>query len=80
MRIGLHTGQAIKDADRFFGLTVILAARIAAQARAGEVLVSAQLRQIIAKTVEISVGEERVVELKGISEPQHLFPLRWERT
>ena len=32
VRIGLHTGEAIKEADDFFGKNVILAARIAGQA------------------------------------------------
>ena len=40
VRIGLHTGEAIRERDDFFGRNVILAARIAAQARGGEVLVS----------------------------------------
>jgi hypothetical protein len=35
VRIGLHTGEAIKEADDFYGKNVILAARIAAQARGG---------------------------------------------
>ena len=31
VRIGLHTGEAIKEGDDFFGKSVILAARIASQ-------------------------------------------------
>ena len=41
VRIGLHTGEAIKDADDFHGKDVVLAARIADAAHGGEVLVSA---------------------------------------
>ncbi|MEE9285691.1 MAG: AAA family ATPase, partial [Dehalococcoidia bacterium] len=37
VRIGLHTGEAIKEADDFFGKNVILAARIAGQAQGGEI-------------------------------------------
>src|SRR5439155_8632839 len=33
VRIGMHTGEAIRERDDFFGRNVILAARIAAQAR-----------------------------------------------
>ena len=40
VRIGLHTGEAIREEGDFFGRSVILAARIAAQARGGEILVS----------------------------------------
>ncbi len=32
VRIGLHTGEAIKEGEDFFGKSVILAARIASQA------------------------------------------------
>src|SRR3954471_172443 len=35
VRMGLHTGEAIKDADDFFGRNVIFAARIADQAQGG---------------------------------------------
>ncbi len=33
VRIGLHSGEAIKEGEDFFGKTVILAARIASLAR-----------------------------------------------
>ena len=33
VRIGLHTGEAIKEGEDFFGKSVILAARIASQAQ-----------------------------------------------
>src|SRR5262249_36248465 len=37
VRIGLHRGEAIRDAEKFFGRTVILAARIASQAHGAEI-------------------------------------------
>ena len=37
VRMGLHTGEAIKDADDFFGRNVIFAARIADEAEGGDV-------------------------------------------
>ncbi|KKK82898.1 hypothetical protein LCGC14_2798790, partial [marine sediment metagenome] len=46
VRIGLHTGEAIKEADDFFGKNVILAARIAGQAQGGEILVSSLLKEL----------------------------------
>ena len=39
VRIGLHTGEAIRQADDFYGRNVILAARIGAAADGGEILV-----------------------------------------
>ena len=79
VRIGAHTGQAIRDADRFFGLTVILTARIADRAEPGEILVSAELREIGARAGGFEFGDATEVALKGIAEPQRLQALRWSR-
>lgn len=55
IRIGIHTGEALRDADKFFGKTVILAARIDAQAEGGEILVSSLLKQL----TEIAAGRTK---------------------
>jgi class 3 adenylate cyclase len=78
VRIGLHTGEALKDADKFFGRTVILASRIAAQARGGEILVSSILKELTESIGDLRFGEGQEVELKGISEPQRLHSVEWE--
>jgi len=78
MRLGLlHTGEAIKEADRFFVKTVILAARIAAQARGGEILVSSPLRELVASAGKFAFGDGREVELKGLSGRHRVFGLAW---
>ena len=77
VRIGLHCGEAIEDADKFFGLTVILAARIAAQAKGEEILVSSALAGAAEADTELKLGSEHEVELKGISEPQQVYALSW---
>src|SRR5437763_4014901 len=46
VRIGLHTGEPIKDADRFFGNTAILASRIASEARGGEIFASSLVKEL----------------------------------
>jgi class 3 adenylate cyclase/tRNA A-37 threonylcarbamoyl transferase component Bud32 len=78
VRIGLHTGEALKDADKFFGKTVILASRIAAQARGGEILVSSLLKQLTESTGDLRFGAAREVDLKGITERQRMFAVEWE--
>jgi class 3 adenylate cyclase len=78
VRIGLHTGEALRDADRFFGKTVILAARIAGQARGGEILASALLKKLTESTGDLRFGKGREVELKGISERQRLHAVEWQ--
>lgn len=78
VRIGLHTGQPIREEDDFFGKAVILAARIAAEARGGEILVSADVRTLTAGTGEFSFTEETDVELKGLSGLHRLSAVRWQ--
>jgi len=77
VRIGLHCGTPIKEGDRFFGITVILAARIAAQATGGEVLVSDALREALPTDTEFAFSGERVAELKGLSGQHRMHVLDW---
>jgi class 3 adenylate cyclase len=78
VRIGLHTGEVLKDADRFFGKTVILAARIAAQARGGEILASSLLKELTESGGDLRFGKAREVKLKGISKTQRVHAVEWE--
>jgi class 3 adenylate cyclase len=77
VRIGLHTGEMIKEGDDFFGKHVNLAARIAGQASGGEILVSALLKELTASGGDIAFGDGRDVELKGISGGQRVFAVAW---
>lgn len=78
VRIGLHTGEAIREADGFFGKTVILAARIAAQARGGEILVSDALREIGERGSGVRFTGSRTAGLKGLAGSYALHALAWE--
>ncbi|MEE8346509.1 MAG: adenylate/guanylate cyclase domain-containing protein, partial [Dehalococcoidia bacterium] len=77
VRIGLHTGEALKEADDFYGKNVILAARIAGQAQGGEVLVSSLLKELTESAVGVAFGEGREVELKGLTGPHRVFEVVW---
>jgi class 3 adenylate cyclase len=72
VRIGLHTGEVIREREDFFGKNVILAARIAAAAHGGEILVSALVRELVASTQEFDFGEPREERLKGLHDPHRL--------
>ena len=48
VRIGVHTGDALHEADHFFGTTVHYAARVASHALGGEVLVSNLVHDLVA--------------------------------
>jgi class 3 adenylate cyclase len=77
VRIGVHQGTPIKEGDRFFGITVILAARIAAQAEGGEVLVSDAVRASVAGNPAFRFGTTRTAELKGLSGTHNMHVLIW---
>lgn len=72
VRIGIHTGDALHEADQFFGTTVHYAARVASQALGGEVLVSNLVRELVAGP-GIDFLESREVELKGLDGSHRLF-------
>ena len=72
IRIGVHASDAIQIGINFSGKGVHEAARIAALAEGGEVLVSKQ-------TIRgpFSVSEPRTVALKGIAEPMEVVSVNW---
>ncbi len=77
VRIGVHTGEVIKEAADFFGKHVILAARIAAQANGGEILVSSLVRELIHSSGDFRFGATQSAELKGLSGAYSLCPVEW---
>jgi class 3 adenylate cyclase len=77
VRMGLHAGEAIREEGDFFGRSVILAARIAAQASGGEILVSESLKELAGET-DVSFEGRRELELKGLSGTHRVFTTNWE--
>jgi class 3 adenylate cyclase len=78
VRIGLHTGEPIREEDDFYGKSVILAARIAAEARGGEILVSRLVRELTEGSGLFSFTDPTDVELKGLSGMHSLSAVRWQ--
>jgi len=77
-RVGLDAGPVIFQDGDYFGRTVNNAARIAAYARSGEVLVSQEVLE--AADVEgLSFTEIGPVELKGVPRPLRLHAARRDR-
>lgn len=77
VRIGLHTGEAIREGEDFFGKNVILAARIAARATGDQILVSSLIRELVASSGEFEFDKPRKLELKGLSGKHTVYPVRW---
>ena len=76
VRMGMHVGEVIEEEGDFFGRSVILAARIAAQARGGEVLASEALREIGEQSFVFDEGRE--LELKGLAGSHRVFAVEWQ--
>jgi class 3 adenylate cyclase len=79
VRMGLHTGEAIREDEDLFGRTVIIAARIAAAASGGEILVSSLLRQLSDGSGEFAFGPARAEALKGLPGVHDLHPVAWRQ-
>lgn len=73
VRIGIHMGKSVRRGDDLFGRNVAMAARVAAQADGGEVLISEPVRDAVADEVEL--GQPRDVELKGFRGTHRLYPV-----
>jgi class 3 adenylate cyclase len=75
VRVGVHTGEVIQQADEFFGQAVNYAARVAGAAAGGEILASGLVHDLVSTDREFRFAPPREVELKGIEGLQHLYPL-----
>ena len=76
VRIGLNAGEPIEEDGDLFGATVNLAARIAARAAGGEILVADTVRGLCLGKGFL-FAERDAVALKGFEEPVRLFEVRW---
>jgi len=75
VRMGLHTGQPTPTPDGYVGLDMHRAARVAAAAHGGQVLVSQATRDLVAEGDGLSfrdLGDHRLKDLTG---PQRLHQL-----
>jgi adenylate cyclase len=76
VRIGMHVGEAVAREGDYFGRNVALAARIAAQAHGGEILVSDELRAALGEQDGLALVPRGDVALKGVADRQTLWELR----
>ncbi len=72
LRVGLHTGECEVRGEDLGGLAVHIAARIAALAAPGEVLVSETVKGLIVGS-RISLYERGTHVLKGVPDEWRLF-------
>jgi class 3 adenylate cyclase len=67
VRIGLHTGEAIREESDFYGKNVVVAARIADEARGGQILASSVVKQLTESAGDVGFEDARDVELAGLA-------------
>ena len=77
VRIGLNTGESIEEAGDYFGTAVTLAARIAARAQGGQILVSEVVRAVGGSLAGVEFREAGRKQLKGIKGRQRVFEVGW---
>lgn len=76
VRIGLHAGNCVREDGDFYGRNVILASRIAGQAKGGEIMVSSPLRNAVTGAEEFAFTEPRETELKGLSGAHQMYAVQ----
>jgi class 3 adenylate cyclase len=72
VRSGLHTGEIELKREDIGGIAVHIAARVAAEAAAGETVVSSTVRDLVAGS-GLRFEDRGIRELKGLPEAMHLY-------
>lgn len=77
VRIGVNTGEVVEEGGDLYGQAVNAAARIAARARAGEILVAEVTKQLAGAGPEFVFRDRGRLRLKGFPERWRLYRLLW---
>jgi YVTN family beta-propeller protein len=77
VRMGIHTGEPAVGGERYVGLGVHRAARIAAAGHGGQVLVSATTRELLRDDPppDVSLRDLGEHQLKDMDEPERIYQL-----
>ena len=67
--VGVHAGESAATAEGYVGSAVNIAARVCAQAAAGEVLVTETVRSLVRTSLPITLVPKGKRSLKGLDEP-----------
>jgi len=77
IRVGLHSGFVIANPEQLLGRNVVLASRIAGQARGGEILVSSAVRQYTATDPSFQFALHGEYHFKGLLGEHDVYTVRW---
>ncbi len=78
LRVGVGAGEVTSDVGDFFGMPVVVAARLCDRCATGEVLVADLVRQLVEGDTSIDLRDPAEYDLKGIDGPQRAWRLHWE--
>jgi len=77
IRVGLHSGFVMGNPEQFMGRNVVLAARIAAQAKGGEILVSSSAREYTQSDPSFHFEEHGEFHFKGLLGEHVVYSVPW---
>jgi class 3 adenylate cyclase/tetratricopeptide (TPR) repeat protein len=78
VRMGLNTGEVIREDGDLFGEAVNAAARIMAKAGGGQILLSETVRAVLGRGGETPLLDRGRFRLKGFPERWRLFEVQWQ--
>lgn len=78
VRIGLNVGEVVGDDEHPFGAAVNAGARVMAQAKGGQVLVSEMVRRLAGTMPGVSFRDRGRVRIKGFDERWRLYEIAWD--
>ena len=77
--IGIHAGEPTPHEGQYVGSAVIVAARLAQSAGAGDLLVSDLVRGLLPRDGLPAMEERTGLVLKGLDDPPRVYAVRWPR-
>jgi adenylate cyclase len=77
LRVGVHSGFVIANPDQLLGRNVVLASRIAALAKGGEILVSSTLKQYTEQDPSFEFEAHGEHHFKGLVGEHEVYLVRW---
>jgi class 3 adenylate cyclase len=78
VRVGLHSGFVMGNPEQLMGRNVILAARIAARAKAGEILVSSAAKEYTETDPSFEFEPAGEYHFKGLLGEHTVFAVKWK--
>ena len=76
LRAGVHTGEAVVTSDDLIGHDVNIAARVAAEAKGGQVLATVAVREAVGELRGATFGRARRRSLKGVEHALQVCPVQ----